>query len=109
MFDRKDVQVYLVPLHALGGHIGTATYSDFLSTILRFRQHANVTLQRGKEEDIVIGISLVPVACRVVCWNTSAYERAGEIRGRVPFGETTRPRPLEAPRYTVSIISINLR
>ena len=38
MFDRKDVQVNFVRLHALGGHMGTATYSDFIPTILRFRQ-----------------------------------------------------------------------
>ena len=73
-------------------------------------EHATneITLQMGKE-DIVIGISLVPVACRVVFRNMSAYERAGQNRREVPFGETTRPRPLEAPRYTVSIMSINLR
>ena len=57
----------------------------------------------------MIGIFLVPVACRVVFCNMSAYEGVGKTRQEAPFGETTRPRPLEAPRYTVSIMSINLR
>ena len=37
----------------------------------------------------------------------SSCDRRRGYGGRAPFGETTRPRPFRAPRYTVSTMSIN--
>lgn len=46
---------------------------------------------------------LVLVASRVVCGSVSTSLRVTDV----PFGATTRPLPFEAPRYTVSIMSMS--
>jgi len=59
----------LVPVNAVGGEkAGTAAYGveGPISTILQNAIEYESTLQEGKEH-IVIGISSVPVTCRVVC------------------------------------------
>ena len=59
------------------GHIQC---SDFSSTIHRFKSTPlTKSLYKGEKgrEGMTIGIPLVPVACRVVFWNLSAYEKSG--------------------------------
>jgi hypothetical protein len=52
--------------------------SIFVKRLDQFRRKLGheITLQRDKE-DMVIGISLVPVACGVVCWIPSAVDWGG--------------------------------